>query len=227
MKLFPLISLLSFAACAAAPAASIALNISMGYLCGGQGASEADRMPADGLFMLVADVGGDGFDDVPAEGWAAGTDVVLVVYDNEFPAEAGGTRGFDLASGSSENGLFSRTLLIDTAQFGGGTGSVSLALRWFPTLKGSGGLPSSGPGAGVAYGEFSRTNPIYGLDSWTINLNGGASYTLDPLATPDLGGTDPEEDGMARHVTVPEPAAVGLLMLLALAVLSGRGRFLS
>ncbi|MES2707073.1 MAG: hypothetical protein V4726_10775 [Verrucomicrobiota bacterium] len=207
--------LLLAATISAAPAASIALNISMGYLLDAGGASAANRLPADTLLMLVADMGGDGFDPVPADSWVGGTDIALMVYDSEFPAASGGTRGFDLASGSSESGLFSRTLLIDTAQFGDRTGNLTLALRWFPNYKGNAGLPGTGPGAGASYGQFSRSSPLYGLDSWTISLTPGASYTLDPFASPELGGTDPAAGSMANFTTVPEPSAAVLLLLFS------------
>lgn len=207
--------LLALAATAAtlptATAATSALNISMGYLFDSGGTGDANKLPADTLFMLVADVGGDGFDPVPADSWVGGTDVVVMVFDDEFKTATG---GFDLASGTSENGLFSRTLNIDLAQFGSSSGKINFALRWFPSLKGEVGLPGTGPGAGTSYGQFSRITPVYGYDSWSLSLAGGASYTLDPLATAALGGSDAAALGMASLVTVPEPSGAVLLLLL-------------
>lgn len=215
------------AAVSTAPAASTSLNISMGFLFDAAGTDPANRLPADTLFMLVADVGGDGFDPVPANSWVGGTDVALLVYDTEFTSASGGTRGFDLSSGASENGMFSRSLQLDPAQLGGTGGTVTLALRWFPGLKGDGGLPGSGPGTGVAYGQFSRSISLYGYDSWTVNLAPGASYTLDPFATSEFLGTDPASAGMANFLTVPvpEPSAAALLLLSPVSVLGIRRRF--
>lgn len=198
-----------------ASAATSALNISMGYLFDSGGTADANKLSTDTLFMLVADVGGDGFDPVPANSWVGGTDVVVMVFDDEFKTATG---GFDLASGTTEKGLFSRTLNIDLAQFGSSPGKINFALRWFPAFKGDAGLPVTGPGAGTSYGEFSRTTPLYGYDSWSLNLAGGASYTFDPLATSGLGGTDNAALGMANLVTVPEPS--GVVLLLALGAVS-------
>lgn len=217
---FPVLSgLLLAAVVSPAGAATIALNISMGYLHDAGGTAAENRLPADTLFMLVADMGNDGFDPVPADAWTGGTDLAVLVYDNEFPAASGGTRGFDLASGASENGLFSRTLLVDLDQFSGHSGKLTFSLRWFPGYDGSAGLPGSGPGAGKAYGEFSRINPLYGQDSWSLTLTPGGSYTLDPLATAELGGSDPASSGMASRTTVPEPSGA-LLLLAAAAVMA-------
>lgn len=202
----------------------ISLNISMGYLYDAVGTAQGNRLDSDTLFMLVADLGNDGFDPVPSDSWVGGTDVAVMIYDSEFPSASGGARGFDLTAGDSEDGLFSRTLVVDLAQFAGFNGSLNFALRWFPGIKGDAGLPITGPGAGQAYGEFSRNTPIYQQSSWRVNLAPGASYSLDPLATAELGGTDLPAAGMANLVTIPEPGATGMLLLGMAAVSMRRKR---
>ena len=50
---------------------------------------------------------------------------------------------------------------------------------------------------------------------FAIPLEGGASYTLDPFAGTELGGSDPDIAGMARYVTVPEPTVFALTVSAA------------
>ncbi|RYD34911.1 MAG: PEP-CTERM sorting domain-containing protein [Verrucomicrobiaceae bacterium] len=220
--------LLAAAVLTAAPSAvradEISLNISMGYLYDAVGTAQGNRLDSDTLFMLVADLGNDGFDPVPSDSWVGGTDVAVMIYDTEFPSSSGGAFGFDLSAGDSEDGLFSRTLVVDLAQFAGFSGALNFSLRWFPGFKGDTGLPATGPGAGQAYGEFSRSTSQYGLDSWKVNLAPGASYSLDPLATAELGGTDLPAAGMANLVTIPEPGTTGMLLMGMAAVSMRRKR---
>lgn len=185
--------------------ATAVLNVSCGYLLDEAGTSATDRVGEGTLCVLVADLAGDGF-DAPGTGWVAGDDVLVVVSDSEFPATlpGGGTRGFDLASGVTEPGLFSRSLVVDLSQFSGRTAPVPVALRWFPGLKAAEvqvAAAGGGPPVGTAYGEFSRAVPLYpesGSAAWVIPLGGGGeNVTLDPLATPELGGKDAASLGSA------------------------------
>lgn len=184
--------------------ATAVLNISCGYLLDEAGTAVRDRVPVDALCILVADLAGDGF-DAPGNGWVADDDVLVVVSDSEFPAASGGTRAFDLASGTTEPGFFSRSLVVDLAQFAGRTAPVPVTLRWFPGLKaGAVDVTAGGPPTGTVYGEFSRMVPLYpesGSTAWVIPLGGGENVTLDPLATTDLGGKDAAPLGAASRRT--------------------------
>jgi hypothetical protein len=53
-------------------AASMVVNVSCGYLYGAGGTAPADRLDPGTLCVLVADIGGDGFDP-PARGWRTTT----------------------------------------------------------------------------------------------------------------------------------------------------------
>ncbi|MES2705173.1 MAG: hypothetical protein V4726_01090 [Verrucomicrobiota bacterium] len=212
---------LFFTACAMAGPAwgggTAVLNIGCGHLFDQAGISAANRLPVDTLCVLVADMAGDGFDP-PGTGWVADDDVLVLVSDVEFPASAGGTKGFDLASGTTEPGFFSRSLIIDLAPFAGRTRPVPLALRWFPGCKArETDVTAAGPAAGSAYGEFTRAVPAYpatGSTGWLLPLAGGENVTLDPFVTVESGGTDPPEQGMASRITgVPAGAAPAGLVL--------------
>ena len=174
-------------------AASMVVNVSCGYLYGAGGTAPADRLDPGTLCVLVADIGGDGFDP-PARGWVADDDIVLTVFDGEYPLAAGGTKGFDLASGGTEPGLFSRSLGIDLAQFGGRTAPLPVALRWFPGYRAAGvNVVTDVPLPGTVYGEFRRLVPMYpeaGTSGWTLPMRAGVNVTLDPIATAEFGGVD-------------------------------------
>lgn len=198
-------------------AGTMTVNISCGYLFDAAGISALNRLPADTLCVLVADLAGDGFDP-PLTGWVADDDLLVVVSDSEFPASAGGTRAFDLAAGTTEPGLFSRSLVIDPAQFPGRTQPLPVALRWFPGYKaGTTDVTLSGPAAGSAYGEFSRAVPLYpetGSVPWALPLPGGENVTLDPFATPEFSGIDSRDQGRASRTTgIPEGSAPAGLTL--------------
>lgn len=187
--------------------ATAVLNISCGYLLDDSGTAVADRVAVDALCVLVADLAGDGF-DAPGNGWVGDDDVLVVVSDSEYPVSlaGGGTRAFDLASGVTEAGFFTRSLVVDLTQFAGRSAPVPVALRWFPGLKAAAvEVTAGGPPAGTAYGEFSRMVPAYpesGGTAWVIPMGGGGeNVTLDPLATAELGGTDAAVLGTASRRT--------------------------
>ncbi|RYD34641.1 MAG: hypothetical protein EOP86_10495, partial [Verrucomicrobiaceae bacterium] len=161
-------------------AGTVTVNLGAGHLFDAGGTAVANRLPVDTLCVLVADPAGDGF-DLPTDGWVADDDVLVVVSDSEFPASSGGARGFDLASGLTEPGLLSRSLIIDPAQFPGRTAPMPVALRWFPGYKaGAVDVTATGPAAGSAYGEFTRlvpVNPGAGTVGWLIPMDGGQNIT--------------------------------------------------
>lgn len=185
-------------------AGTVAVNIGCGYLLDGEGVAEGNRLPVGTLCVLVADLAGDGFDP-PMLNWAEDDDVLVVVSDSEHPAASGGTRAFDLAAGATEPGLFSRSLLIDPAQFPGRTRPVPVALRWFPAyLAVSTDVTTVRPAPGSPYGQFTRVTPFYpesGSTGWFIPLSQGSAVTLDAFASPELGGRDPSGAGEASGVT--------------------------
>ena len=196
-------SLASLMVLSASPAAAsgMVVNLSCGYLYGEGGTGTADRIHPGTLCVLVADLDGDGFDP-PSSGWVSGDDVLVRVSDSEYPQAAGGTLGFDLASGSTEPGLLSRSLRIDFAQFAGRTAPVPLTLRWFPRYRASDvNVASAVPAEGTPFGEFRRAVPLYpeaGTVSWLLPLQAGANVTLDPFATAEFGGVDAVTGGTAR-----------------------------
>jgi len=196
-------------------AASISLNISSGFLFGSAGVTVADRLPVSTLCVLVADMDGNGFDPVPAGAFVGGGDQLITITDLEHDVSLGGTRAFDLsAAGGGTPGFFSRTINIDLAQFGVRTEAVPVALRWFPTLSAVSDFTPMMSLQGTPYGEFSRAVPAYpNTDSWILQLNGGAIFDLDPLATSEFGGNDAEALAMATYVVVPEPGVAGLAVL--------------
>lgn len=222
MRITFLIPFCCLAFSAQGSAANVALNISSGYLFGSSGTTAEDRLSVTTLCVLVADLDGNGFDPVLAGGsWVGGGDMLIEVSDSEYSDV---TLGFDLTTATvGEPGLLSRTLSIDLAQFGSRTTSVPIALRWFPTLAAATtNLLTSSPTVGTPYGELSRAVPVYsGTSAWAFSLAGGAIFDLDPLATPDFGGIDSPESGMASFtvVPVPEPSSIfavlsGLTLLL-------------
>lgn len=224
MKIAFLISLCSLAFLAHGSAATVSLNISSGYFFDASGTAVEDRLFVTTLCVLVADLDGNGFDPVSADGsWAGGGDMLIEVSDSEYP---GTTLGFDLTAATvGDPGFLSRTLVIDLAQFGSRTMPVPIALRWFPTLNAATtDLVASSPNFGRPYGEFSRAVPIYqGTSAWIVNLAGGATIDLDPLATREFGGTDSRESGAASLTVVPEPSSL-LAALFGLTLLLGRRR---
>jgi len=199
-------TLLMVTAASPAAASSMVVNLSCGYLYGEGGTGAPDRLHPGTLCVLVADLDGDGFDP-PATGWVSGDDVLVRVSDSEYPQAAGGTLGFDLASGSTEPGLFSRSLRIDFAQFGGRTAAVPLALRWFPRYRATDvNVSTATPAEGTPFGEFRRAIPLYpeaGTVSWLLPLQAGANVTLDPFATAEFGGIDAATGGTARWLISP------------------------
>jgi hypothetical protein len=207
-------------------AASISLNISSGFLYGSGGITVADRLPVSTLCVLVADLDGNGFDPVPAGAWVGGGDVLVAITDLEYDASAGGTRAFDLTSGSSGTaGFFSRTLNVDLGQFGGRVEPVAVALRWFPAILAGVDLNVVTPVQGMAYGEFSRAVPVYpNTDGWLVPMTGGAIFDLDPLATSGLGGIDGDVAAMATMAVIPEPGLASLAAMGLLAVWRRRVR---
>ncbi|MDB6134256.1 MAG: hypothetical protein JWM59_2499 [Verrucomicrobiales bacterium] len=221
------VRLIIAASALAAPlsAGTVAVNLGAGWLFDAGGTGASNRLPVDTLCVLVADPAEDGFDP-PVSDWVADDDVLVVVSDSEFPASSGGTRGFDLASGVTEPGLLSRSLIIDPAQFSGRTAPVPVALRWFPGYKaGAVDVTATGPAAGSAYGEFTRSvpvNPGAGTVGWLIPMDGGQTITLDPLAMPDFSGVDPPELGRASRLTGAPPAGTGPSGL-SLALAAGGG----
>jgi hypothetical protein len=194
-------------------AASMVVNVSCGYLYGAGGTAPADRLDPGTLCVLVADIGGDGFDP-PARGWVADDDVVLTVFDEEYLLASGGTKGFDLASGGTEPGLFSRSLGIDLAQFGGRTAPLPVALRWFPGYRAAGvNVATDVPAPGTVYGEFRRLVPMYpeaGTSGWTLPIRAGVNVTLDPIATAEFGGVD--APAVAAWVISPVIQPSGLVL---------------
>jgi hypothetical protein len=194
-------------------AASMVVNVSCGYLYGAGGTSPVDRLDPGTLCVLVADIGGDGFDP-PATGWVADDDIVLTVFDEEYPLATGGTKGFDLASGGTEPGLFSRSLGIDLAQFGGRTAPLPVALRWFPGYRAAGvNVAKDVPVPGTVYGEFRRLVPMYpeaGTSGWTLPIRAGVNVTLDPIATAEFGGVD--APAVAAWVISPVIQPSGLVL---------------
>ena len=194
-------TLLMVSAASPAAASSMVVNLSCGYLYGEGGTGTSDRLHPGTLCVLVADLDGDGFDP-PSSGWVSGDDVLVRVSDGEYPQAAGGTQGFDLASGSTEPGLFSRSLRIDFAQFGGRTAPVPLTLRWFPRYRAADvNLSTTTPAEGTPFGEFRRAVPLYpeaGTVSWLLPLQAGANVSLDPFATTEFGGVDAAAAGTAR-----------------------------
>ncbi len=217
--LFPI----CFLACSSiSSAASVSLNLTSGYLFGALGTAEEHRLPAGTLFVLVADLDGNGFDPIVTNGsWVGGADALIEVSDSEYSS---GTFGFDLtASEFPENGFLSRTLSIDLDQFGSRVAPVPIALRWFPTLTAATtDLLTTAPELGTSYGELSRATPVYpSMDAWIIDLSGGAILDLDPLATPDFGGIDSPESAMASFSVIPEPSSI-LVALSGLALLTLR-----
>lgn len=212
-------------ACASvSSAASVSLNLTSGYLYGALGTAEEHRLQSGALFVLVADMDGNGFDPIVTNGsWVGGADILIEVSDIEY---SGGTFGFDLtADAAPENGFLSRTLSIDLTQFGTRTEPVPIAIRWFPTLlAATTDLLTTSPDIGTPYGELSRAIPIYpGMDAWFIDLSGGAILDLDPLATTDFGGLDSPESAMASFSVIPEPSTF-VVTLTGLAVLMVRRR---
>lgn len=199
-------TLLMVTAASPAAASSMVVNLSCGYLYGEGGTGAPDRLHPGTLCVLVADLDGDGFDP-PATGWVSGDDVLVRVSDSEYPQAAGGTLGFDLASGSTEPGLFSRSLRIDFAQFGGRTAAVPLTLRWFPRYRATDvNVSTATPAEGTPFGEFRRAIPLYpeaGTVSWLLPLQAGANVTLDPFATAEFGGIDAATGGTARWLISP------------------------
>jgi hypothetical protein len=179
-------------------AQSVVVNVSCGYLFDAAGTSPANRLAAGTLCVLVADLAGDGFDPLNAD-WVSGDDVLVTVSDPEYPA---GTKGFDLAPGTTEAGLFSRSLTIHPAQFAGRTQPVAVALRWFPAYRAAQvNLAADKPLTGTPYGEFSRVIPLYpaaGSVRWSLPMTAGGNLTFDPLATAEFGGVDPAGSALAR-----------------------------
>lgn len=184
-------------------ASGMVVNLSCGYLHGESGTGVTDRLHPGTLCVLVADLDGDGFDP-PSGGWVSGDDVLVRVSDAEYLQSAGGTLGFDLASGTTEAGLFSRSLRIDFAQFGSRTAPVPLTLRWFPRHRAAEvNVSSMAPAEGTPFGEFRRAVPLYpeaGTVSWLLPLQAGANVTLDPFATAEFGGVDAVVGGTSRWV---------------------------
>lgn len=181
-----------------ARANSVTINLDSANLYDSIGTSTGNRVPPGTLCILVADWDGDGFD--PADGdWVSGDDRLITVFDSEFPLASGGTKGFDLASGSTDAGFFSRTLGIELSQFLGRSTPLRIALRWFPGISAAGvNLTTSKPKAGAPYGEFFRNSPIYlGTIGWSLAMSAGSIWTLDPLVTAEAGGLDPTVSGMA------------------------------
>ncbi len=193
----------AFALSGPARGGTTVVNLGCGYLFDQSGTSATSRLPVDTLCVLVADMAGDGFDP-PGTDWVADDDVLVTVSDAEFPASAGGTRSFDLASGVTEPGFFSRSLIINTALFPGRTQPVPVALRWFPGYKaGETDVTLTRPAAGSAYGDFTRAVPAYpesGSTGWFLPVAEGENVTLDPFATPEFGGIDLPEQGRASRV---------------------------
>lgn len=214
-----LIPICCLVSASAISAASVSLNLTSGYLYGSLGTAEEQRLPAGTLFVLVADLDGNGFDPIVTNGaWVGGADLLIEVSDSEYNS---GTFGFDLTAGAfPENGFLSRTLSIDLGQFGSRTEPVPIALRWFPTLAAATtNFLTTSPELGTSYGELSRAIPVYpGMDAWVIDLSGGAILDLDPLATSDFGGIDSPESAMATFTVIPEPSTIvatlsGLVLL--------------
>lgn len=180
---------------------TIQVNIACGYLYDGFGVTPTHRLPPDTLCVLVADSAGDGFDPLNGD-WVSGDDLLVTVFDAEFPLTRGGTKGFDLASGNTETGLFSRSLGIDLAQFKGRSTPLPVALRWFPgTLAANVNLTDTKPATGSPYGEFFRITPLYpssGSVGWFLPMSAGVSLNFDPFATLEFEGQDPAVNGMAN-----------------------------
>lgn len=182
-------------------AQSVVVNVSCGYLFDAAGTNAANRLAPGTLCVLVADLAGDGFDPLNAD-WVSGDDVLITVSDPEYPAGSGGTKGFDLASGSTEAGLLSRSLTINPAQFAGRTQPVAVALRWFPAYRAATvSMGTDKPVPGTPYGEFFRIVPLYpatGSVGWSLPVFAGGNITLDPLATAEFGGVDLPGTALAR-----------------------------
>lgn len=178
---------------------SITVNLASVNLYDSIGTSSANRVSPSTLCILVADWDGDGFD--PPDGdWVSGDDRLITVFDAEFPLASGGTKGFDLASGGTEAGFFTRSLGIELTQFSGRSAPLPIALRWFPGVSAASvNLTTSKPKPGSAYGEFFRKTPFYdGTIGWSLDISAGNIWTLDPLYTSDAGGQDPAVSGMAH-----------------------------
>ena len=205
---------------------TIQVNVTCGYLYDSVGTNQMNRLPPNTLCILVADLDGDGFDP-PNGDWVSGDDMLVTVFDAEFPL---GTQGFDLASGNTEDGLFSRSLGIDLAQFTGRSTPVPVALRWFPgILAANVDLANSQPTTGSPYGEFFRTTPLYpsaGGVGWSLPMSAGVILNLDPFATTEFRGEDPAVNGMALWRVLVDGMPVDISLDLTntrLARLSFRG----
>lgn len=196
---------------------TIQVNITCGYLYDGFGTTVTHRLPADTLCVLVADLAGDGFDPLNGD-WVSGDDLLVTVYDAEFPLENGGTKGFDLASGTTEVGLFSRSLGINLAQFAGRNTPIPVALRWFLGARAAGvDLTNSKPVNGSPYGEYSRITPLYsssGSVGWSLPMSAGGTLNFDSFATSDFGGQDPAVNGMSNWRILLDGRAMESRMVL-------------
>lgn len=200
--------LTAFLASAAISHASITFSIGAAELRDDEGAVA----PTSTLYLLIADITGDGFGSVDGtinriqNGAPLGVGSLidnmglLVLHRGDLsgagPGFAFDSVTLDLGSGWEEND--------------------ALALLWFPTLSPA----STHTLAGDPYGFYTDPTGIDFSDPWFTPADGSSDYTLN-FVTVSQGGSNPDSTGNASLAVIPEPAiaaVLGGLFVLGLAV---------
>lgn len=190
MRNLVLIIIVAFSATTAQ--ASVTLNMSLGFFYESDGLTP---LAANSTLVLLADADNDGFGDLTlaTDSWVDDIgDIVLA----QFPMNgflAGPNSSFDAINFDLIDG-------VDTGD--------DLMLVWYDqTFEPS----DEGPGKDVSFGTFRSDSVISFSDiAWEVPADGN-TVNLNFITTL-IGGDSPESAGAAQYVTVPEPAAIVLLI---------------
>jgi len=184
-------------------------------------------IPEDALFQLI-NLGQDELaDEVVAEQWLSGDDILIDLIfgiETEYPTSG----GFDLAEGE----VFSPGLLQRVFDFEITVGVIEpgdkVMLRWWPEYTAQDFHEGFTPKAGDKYGQARIETPVNGAEntSWIIPEEEELTAVFDPLVSQDYADASSVTlipttgfDGEAHFSVIPEPvssAVTGLTVLLFL-----------